>query len=259
MLNKLFFIWAVIVFVIPIPLVLITHVVARLYPEHNRLIFIYKAHRMWIKWWETLTGIHFHVHKHELIDPQQTYVFVCNHCNILDIPIVGSTIIHPWKSLVKRELLNVPFVGWIIGQISIPVDRGDKASRKKSLLQMIQELNDGVSVLIFPEGTRNRTEEPLKRFHPGAFSVAISAQVPIMPIILSETRPLQPIDTIEFHPGHGHLTFLPPISTEGYTEKDVATLMNQVHETMSQALIALDPQFQIVANGGDQNAEEIMA
>lgn len=253
--NRIYFAWAVLVFVTPIPLVLLMHVIARLMKEHARLRFIYRGHRMWIKWWEILTGIHFQVHDHDRVDPQQTYIFVCNHCNILDIPIVGSTIMHPWKSLVKRELLRVPFVGWIIGQISIPVDRSNKESRKMSLLEMIRELNSGVSVLIFPEGTRNRTKEPLKRFYPGAFSVAISAQVPIMPIILSETRPLQPIDTIEFYPGKGHMTFLDPISTEGYTDKDVAALSEKVRQAMYDALVELDPQFQSIKEGGGKGVE----
>lgn len=202
-----------------------------------------------------MTGIHFRVHHHDRVDQNQAYIFVCNHSNMLDIPFVGSCIMHPWKSLVKRELLRIPFVGWIIGQISIPVNRSDKESRKKSLLNMIRELKSGVSVLIFPEGTRNRTKEPLKRFYPGAFSVAISAQVPIMPIILSETRPLQPIDTIEFYPGKGHMTFLDPISTEGYTEKDVPVLMEKVRKTMYDALVELDPQFQSIKEGGGNGIE----
>ena len=243
LLNRLYFGWAVFVFIIPIPLVLLCHILVRVLPEGNRLRAIYRVHRTWIKWWEILTGIHIRVHAHDLVDPEQAYVFVCNHSNMLDIPFAGSCIMHPYKSLVKRELLKIPFVGWIIGQISIAVDRSSKESRKTSLMSMVRELNEGVSVLIFPEGTRNRTKEPLKRFYPGAFSVAISAQVPIMPIILSETRPLQPIGTIEFYPGIGHMTFLEPIPTEGLSDKDVNDLMQQVQQVMFDKLVELDPQF----------------
>ncbi|WNJ17648.1 lysophospholipid acyltransferase family protein [Pontibacter sp. G13] len=235
--------WCLIVFIVPIPLVVLGHLVLKLLDERTRLLKIYRIHRLWIAFLEFFTGLSFEVRGRDRIDPDQTYVFVCNHVNMLDIPIVGSTIFHPWKSLAKVEILRVPVVGWIIQNIAIGVDRKNQQSRKTSLLEMMRNLESGISIMIFPEGTRNRTDQPLKRFHPGAFSLAIRAQVPIMPLVILDSRPLQAANRMELYPGIARFTMLPPISTEGLTEDDVKDLAQRVHDQMEAYIRAHDAHF----------------
>jgi 1-acyl-sn-glycerol-3-phosphate acyltransferase len=243
-LNIIFAAYVLLAFSLWIPFVLLAHILVKFIgDEHKRLRVIYRVHRVWIGIWESMTRIKIDIQNHHYIDHDQAYMFVANHSNMLDVLAVGSCIQHPWKSLVKRELLSVPFVGWIIGNISISVDRSNRESRRTSLFNMIQSLKDGVSVLVFPEGTRNRTPEPLKRFHIGAFRAAIAAQVPVMPIVLLGIRDLQPVDTIEFYPGDIRMKFLGPIPTEGLGEGDVQQLLEKVQAVMRAEILAGDPHF----------------
>ncbi|MEZ4826514.1 MAG: lysophospholipid acyltransferase family protein [Bacteroidia bacterium] len=241
--SYLYTAWVFLMFVFPLPLVLLVHIAVKPLEEKKRLRLIYRVHRIWIGLWEWFTGLHFQVNEHHRVLPDQAYVFVVNHCNLLDILMVGSCIQHPWKSLAKKEILAIPFVGWLIGQIAVMVDRSNRESRKASVLHMIRELRKGISILVFPEGTRNRTGEPLKSFQQGAFSVAISAQVPIVPVIITETRPMQPVDSLTFKPGKGHITFLPPVSTQGYSEHEVNRLMEEVKTMMETFILSHDPWF----------------
>lgn len=244
LISALYTAWIFVMFVLPLPLVLLVHIVVKIIPQERRLRVIYRVHRRWIGFWEFMTGLHFKVQHHDRVQKDQAYMFVVNHINLLDIPMVGSCIQHTWKSLAKKEILAIPLVGWLIGQIAVMVDRSSKDSRRRSVLQMVRELKGGISILVFPEGTRNRTSGPMKTFHQGAFSVAISAQVPIMPVIITHTRRMQPIDTMKFFPGTGYLTFLPPISTKNYKEEDLGKLMNEVKMTMENYIMEHDPHFQ---------------
>ncbi|MEL6591122.1 MAG: lysophospholipid acyltransferase family protein [Bacteroidota bacterium] len=244
-LNLLYVGYVFITFIIWLPVVVLLHILFKLIPdEKRRLRLIYQVHRGWIGLWEILTRINMQVERHDRVDPKQTYMFVANHNNMLDVPVVGSCIQHPWKSLVKKEILDIPILGWIIGNISIPVNRCDRASRSRSLKGMVQSLNDGISILVFPEGTRNRTEQPLKQFHGGAFRVAIEAQVPIMPIVMTGIRQMQPVDTMEFYPGDIQMKFLEPIPTEGLSAADEGKIKEKVYRIIEAELLENDPFFQ---------------
>ena len=242
--NFIYTLYAIVVFTIPIPFVLLFHGMVGWMKTQDRLRWVYKSHRVWIGLWEFLTGVDFEVEGMENVDPEQAYVFVVNHNNMLDILSIGSYLIHPWKSLIKKEIKKVPLIGFLIGLIAIPVDRSNKESRKQSLIDMVKHIKDGISILIFPEGTRNRTNTVLKRFYPGAFAVAIKAQVPIVPIVICNHRHLQPVNKLRLHPGKGNIIVLPPVSTEGLEDADVQTLNKQVHQRMYDAIVAHDKLFE---------------
>lgn len=250
LINPLYAAWTTLWFVGPLPLIALLHLVVKLWPEHQRLRIIYAVHEGWIRIWSLMTGIRFSVEGHHLVGRDQTYMFVANHSNLLDILLVGSRIRHPWKSLAKREILRVPVVGWIIGNICVAVDRSSKESRKQSLLDMVAELEGGVSILVFPEGTRNRSDAPLADFHPGAFLAAIKAGVPIMPVVITGIRPLQPVGTFQFYPGRATMTFLPPISTADMVDTDIRGLTRKVFDHMQTEIIRRDPAFQQVGMTG---------
>lgn len=242
-LNRIYTAYAILVFVLPIVIVLPIHLLLTPLATRTRLRTVYRVHRAWVWCWEQLTGVHFRVSGREHLDPTKTYVFVANHTNALDIPLVGSYLIHPWVSLVKKELPKVPLVGWVIALIAIPVDRSSLESRKISMRRMVSTLHQGISILVFPEGTRNRTPYPVKRFFSGAFSTAIKAQVPILPLVITHSRPLQPAQAFELHPGTCYLHLLPEVSTEGLSEKDADSLRQTVQQQIEAVIVAKDPMF----------------
>ena len=90
----------------------------------------------------------------------------------------------------------------------------------------------GVHMLLYPEGTRNKTDDPLKSFYDGAFSLAIDTQQPIMPAAIFNTRKILPGKSFFAWPHRIDIHFLPPISTEGLTPEDLPALKEQVFKIM---------------------------
>lgn len=213
-------------------------------PEKIRLIGFYRFSRLMTGMWGLITGVWMSVIHAKKRDPKQTYVFVGNHLNIFDILMIGTLIPHPMRVVVKREFLKVPILGFIISLVTIMIDRTTKRGRAQGMKDMSNCLKRGISITVFAEGTRNRTGEPLKKFHDGAFVMAIQSQKPIMPFLLINTRQIQPVDTFRARPGHGRLMLLDPIPTEGLKDSDVQALKAKVHDIMEAAILEHEPYFQ---------------
>jgi 1-acyl-sn-glycerol-3-phosphate acyltransferase len=160
-------------------------------------------------------------------NPRKPYIVVSNHESNFD-PFLLSYL--PWemKYLSKRALFRIPVFGWsmaIVGDIA--VDRGDKNSRGRSLEGCREVLRKKVSVLIFPEGTRSRTEDLLP-FRHGAFRLAIEEGVDILPVGLSGTRHALPKGSWRIHPARAHVLVGAPVSTAGLSPDDAPALAERV-------------------------------
>ncbi|MBQ2438817.1 MAG: 1-acyl-sn-glycerol-3-phosphate acyltransferase [Paludibacteraceae bacterium] len=121
----------------------------------------------------------------ENVDPNQSYVFVANHQSFLDVFAVYGWLPNNFKWLMKKELRKIPFVGTacaVAGHIF--VDRSNPRAAMESLTYIKAQLHDGISTVIFPEGTRTKTGE-MGRFKQGAFKIAMDMNLPVVPISLS--------------------------------------------------------------------------
>ena len=121
----------------------------------------------------------------ENVDPKQSYVFVANHQSFLDVFAVYGWLPNNFKWLMKKELRKIPFVGTacaVAGHIF--VDRSNPRAAMESLKYIKAQLHDGISTVIFPEGTRTKTGE-MGRFKQGAFKIAMDMELPVVPISLS--------------------------------------------------------------------------
>ena len=172
---------------------------------------------------------------HSSFDESESYVVVSNHQTMMDIlaNVNGAPKEVVFKFLGKQEADRVPFFGYLINRLFILVDRKSEASRKTSFVRMKREMEKGYSIIIYPEGTRNRTPEPIKEFYDGAFRLAIEMQKPILVNTLVGIR--------ELNPPTGFFTYLPgklyshwdtPISTIGMTLEDIPKLKKKVGEIM---------------------------
>ncbi len=213
------------------------------FPERLRLKMIYHYNRVWLDAWGFFSGIVMETRGKEHLDSQETYVIVGNHCNMLDIIIVGSRVTHPFKPLIKKELLAIPVLGAMLKIISVVVDRSSRQSRILSYQRMKQTLKKNISILIFPEGTRNRSKLPLKPFYDGAFKLAIDAQVPILPVALLNVRRMNPIGTFRFYPGRIVFQYLKAIPTQGLSQADLPSIKKQVFEELEAIILAEDTFF----------------
>jgi 1-acyl-sn-glycerol-3-phosphate acyltransferase len=230
-------------FLTAIPALLVYSLMA-LFPARTRMMGIYYYNRTWIGLWSLLTGIWIDIENRRALDPKETYVLAINHNNLLDIPMAGSCIVHPFQPLIKSELLRVPLLGTLFSLTSIPVNRSSPESRAASFERMVRKIQGGMSILIFPEGTRNRTEAPLKSFYDGAFRLAIATQKPVMPVLFMHHRLLQPVKTFWLRPGRIAVRFLEPIPTAGMGEGDSDRLREQVYGLMESTLLRDDRFFQ---------------
>ena len=168
-------------------------------------------------------------------DPRRPYVVVANHESFVDILLIPHLPME-MKWLSKAEFFKIPLVGWMMKLVTdIPVRRGERDSAIEALKQCRIRLDRKVSVMIFPEGTRSKTGE-LQPFKDGAFSTAIAAGVPILPLAVHGT--ITALRKSDWRLGHSHaeVRVLDPVSTEGLGPDDVATLREQVRDLIAAEL-----------------------
>ncbi len=163
----------------------------------------------------------------------ENYVVVINHNSLIDIPVSAPGLPGPTRTLAKDSFAKFPLFGPIYKAGSILIDRKSMKSRQESIAKMIEVLGQGKHLALYPEGTRNRTKEPLARFHDGAFRVAIEAQKDIIPgIILGTRKILHPTKKFYAWPNKLDFHFLEPISTTGLTIDNVAELKEKTKRIM---------------------------
>ncbi len=194
--------------------------------------------------WGAINAVSYHISGKENFDIQRTYVICVNHRGIADLFILPASLKDVnYRPLSKKELGEIPIIGFLFRNALIMIDRSSAESRKKGVETLKKLMDDeGVSPLIFPEGTRNRTDKPLKEFYDGAFRIAIETQVPIMPVVLLNVDKISPQKTFLLSPGKLYSKFLKPIPTKGLSLDDVDALKNQVFELMrkeTEAFIAV--------------------
>jgi len=170
--------------------------------------------------------------------PKARYVIVANHISYLD-PILIFHVI-PWyfRPLAKKEISKAPLFGFIYAQMSLMVDRSSAFSRARSMRLMWRALRNECSIFIYPEGTFNETEEPMKAFYDGAFRLAINAQVPILPMIFPDTvRRWHYSGWWKLWPGRNRAVYLDPVPVAGLSMQDIPALKENVRAIMSTAML----------------------
>lgn len=115
------------------------------------------------------------------------YIIVANHQSLLDILAVCAALPVNFKFLAKRELFQIPFMGWAMSLANyIPVDRASHKSGREAMQRISRVLGTGVSVLLFPEGTRS-PDGKIHAFKPGAFKLARDNKVELLPVVVDGT------------------------------------------------------------------------
>jgi 1-acyl-sn-glycerol-3-phosphate acyltransferase len=147
------------------------------------------------------------------------------------------------KPLAKVQLKKMPLLGFLFATVCVLVDRRSKESRDKSSRAMMSEILSGNSIFIFPEGTRNKSQEPLNEFFDGAFRFAIESQKPLVAMCSINARNITPSDNYAVRPGTITIKFLGPYETTGLTKEDLPALKTKIREEMYQVLKTEDPMF----------------
>lgn len=225
-------------------LMIIGYIITKIFLPYRRQIDgVYAVNRAGIFLWSAIGGVRYNITGVENIKKGQSYLVVSNHVNTFDILGVsyGNRVIA--KPLYKKELEKVPVLGQLFKLSSIGVDRSNEASRKRSLEKMRSELNMGISIHMFPEGTRNRSNKPLQKFHHGAFTLAIETQTPILPLVLTGLREMNKPNSLLFEPGRIGVHHLPAVYPRTTNKEEWQAMADEVYAAMEACLLEKDPHF----------------
>jgi 1-acyl-sn-glycerol-3-phosphate acyltransferase len=193
--------------------------------------------KLWSAIFSVLTFIRYSVYGRKNFRKGQAYIYVSNHTSFLDIPGICLAIPGEFRPLAKKELLKIPVFGWIAQSAAVIVDRSSGESRKKSMDRLKRMLLDGLSILIFAEGTQNRTKELLQPFKDGAFRIAVDTQQPLLPIVVIGAGPLMPPGTIKMRPGHVKVAVGTEIPTAGLSHADLPALKQRTFDAMTNLIL----------------------
>lgn len=224
--------WALFVFASTMMLFLWFYLFCFLIPDPLKTRYHRRISQLWMGLFLFLSGCSFSVKGKHVFKGLDNAIVVCNHNSLIDIPVSTPFLPRANKTIAKKSFIYVPLFGWIYQFATVIVDRKDHNSRKKSFDKMVEVLNNGLDMLIYPEGTRNRTSAPLKSFYDGAFKLSIETQKPIIPVVLLNTKKILPARPIlYFTPGKISMHILEPIYPQGYT-KD--SLKQAVYDIMAK-------------------------
>jgi len=232
-LGHIYFFAGMLVFVATMLIVFIPVWLISFLPEPACSRALHKTFRIWMGVFMPLVGCPIIRRGKQHFKKGENYVVVVNHNSLVDIPVSSPWIPGPNKTLAKAEMAKIPIFGVIYKTGSVLVNRKSEKSRGESFMRMQEALKLGLHLCLYPEGTRNKTKEPLQSFYDGAFRTAIAAQKPIMPGVIFNTGRILPHNKKFWaRPLPIHFHFLEPISTEGLTLNDTHILKEKVFNLM---------------------------
>jgi 1-acyl-sn-glycerol-3-phosphate acyltransferase len=170
-------------------------------------------------------------------DRLKPYIFVSNHISYIDAAYLVKVFRQPVRPLAKIELSTVPIFGFIYKKAVVVVDRSSPQNRALSIRILESIIQKGISVMVFPEGTFNLSNKPLKEFYDGAFRVAIETQTPIKPVLFLDTFNRMNYKSIfSLTPGKCRSVYLEEIPVTGLTLNDTHSLKEKVYSIMEEKL-----------------------
>ncbi|ABA87903.1 [acyl-]glycerolphosphate acyltransferase [Syntrophotalea carbinolica DSM 2380] len=190
--------------------------------------FLHSYATFWAKVSLRLAGVRLVVEGRENLPAEGAVVFMPNHQSNFDILALFAALSRQFRWLAKEELFHIPLFGLTMRRAGyIPVDRSNRKKSVESMRHAIERISDGTSVVIFPEGTRS-PDGHLKEFKAGSFTLAIQAQVPIVPIAITGSRDVMPKHSRWIRGGRVTVTIMPPVSTADRAVKERNELMQEV-------------------------------
>lgn len=238
--GRIWAFWGLISFILSFLLIFLPSMGAYLFKDYRKgQHYFIMVSRIWMFTWLRLIGCPVAVKGKEVFKKNSTYIIVYNHNALLDVPLSAPFVPGGNKTIAKASFAKVPIFGWFYKRGSVLVNRNDDRSRVKSFEEMKKALRAGMHMCIYPEGTRNRTGQPLKKFYDGAFKLSTDTKNEIIPCVISGTRSAMPIDkTFFLWPTKLQMDFLPPVSPEGL---DAKLLKDKVYDIMLQHYVAKNP------------------
>ncbi len=235
---RLWALWGLISFMVSFLIFFLPSMLSHLYKDEKKgQAFFIAVSRWWMNIWLALVGCPVTVKGKENFKPGENYIVVFNHNTLLDVPLSAPYIPGANKTIAKASFAKVPIFGWFYQKGSVLVDRKDEKSRVRSYDAMKNVLTKGMHMCIYPEGTRNRTAEPLKPFYDGAFKLAADTQKGIIPCVIIGTKKAMPVNKFFYLlPVPLKMYFLPAVPSENIAVKE---LKEKVFEVMKEKYVEM--------------------
>jgi 1-acyl-sn-glycerol-3-phosphate acyltransferase len=238
-LGTVYFIVGMLFFVATMLIVFIPIWIISLQKEPLKSKALHPVFKLWMSVFMPLVGCPILRKGKEHFKKGENYVVIINHNSLVDIPVSSPWIPGPNKTLAKVEMAKIPIFGVIYKAGSVLVNRKSEGSRRESFTRMHEMLGLGLHLCLYPEGTRNKSAEPIQKFYDGAFVTAIKAQKAIMPGVIFNTGKILPhYRKVWARPMPIHFHFLAPIPTAGLTLENLPELKAQVHKVMEDYYVA---------------------
>ena len=165
-----------------------------------------------------ICGVQVQTEGEEKLDRESSYVVMSNHCSLFDIPTVLTSLPFPFRMLAKASLFRIPFMGWYMSRVGyIPVNRDDPKRARESIENAASRVASGLSVLIFPEGTRS-VEGEVARFKRGGVNLAHTAAVSVVPVAIINSGRLLPRGSWHADPGVITMRIGDPINPKDFSD-----------------------------------------
>jgi 1-acyl-sn-glycerol-3-phosphate acyltransferase len=162
------------------------------------------------------------------------YILMSNHQGSYDIFALLGHLPFQFKWLAKKELFSIPFFGWTMAAAGyISIDREGTRKTVEAMNEAAEKIRDGMSVVIFPEGSRS-PDGSIQPFKKGGFTLAIKSGVPIVPITITGSREIMPRDRLTITSGEIQIQIGYPIETQDCSLKDRKSLMEKVRKAISE-------------------------
>jgi 1-acyl-sn-glycerol-3-phosphate acyltransferase len=206
-----------------------------LFDPHGKRVYLINQFWTWLIL--RIAGISLKIRGLENIDPGQQYIFMVNHQSNIDIPVVVQSLANfQLRWIAKKELLWVPLFGWAMWATKhITVNRSDPNDAAKSLERAKQRMAAGISVVVFPEGTRSRNGK-LLAFKKGGFLLALQSGKNIVPITINGSGQLLPSGDWRLRSGMVEVIVEKPIMTATYRASSVRLLSDRVRQAIAAHL-----------------------
>lgn len=234
--------------VITVPLAMVTILWGPFDPHGKR---VYRISQLWTWFILRLGGISLKVRGLENIETGQQYIFMVNHQSNIDIPVLIQSLPEfQLRWIAKKELLWVPLFGWAMwASKHITVDRANPSAALKSLERAKERIAAGISIVVFPEGTRSR-DGRLLRFKKGGFLLAVQTRTQIVPVTINGSANVLPAGGWRLRSGTIEVFIDQPVAVEGDRAGKLRALTAQVRETIAARLqpskTQLTPAFEAV-------------
>ncbi len=190
--------------------------------------------RIWARGILYVSRIRVKVNGLNQIDPSQSYVYMSNHQSNFDIPVLLAHLPVQFRWLAKAELFKIPLFGRAMqGAGYVKIDRFNQESAFQSIKEAAAKMKDGVSVMIFPEGTRSR-DGRIRPFKKGGFIMAVDAGVPIVPIVLQGTWSIMEKSSLQINTGDVVINLEKPIATTNYSRQNKDELIEAVRRVICE-------------------------